>query len=122
MPRCSGLEEEGTPNRKRDIKQLVAVIPPASQLMMREGGKVREKRIRLRLKKEVPESEIHVNPEVKKSLGIGEEAEISVSGKKRFKFKAVENESVPQNEVWCNEDFMKEVGIADNSLVTLRGA
>ncbi len=122
MPRCSGLEEEGIPNRKRDVKQLVAVIPPASQLMMKEGSNVKERRIRLRLKKEVPENEIHINPEVKKALGITDNAEISVAGKKRFRFKAVENEEVPESEVWCNEEFMKEAGIADNSRVTLRGA
>ncbi len=112
---------EGEQGKKKDVKQLVAVIPPASQLMMKGGGKVKEKRVRLRLRKEVPENELHISPALLKYLEIKGGIEVSVAGKKRFRFKAVESEQVPENEVWANEALMKENGIADNSLVTVRG-
>ena len=35
-------EEAAEAGKKRDIKALVAVIPPATQLRKREGPKVRE--------------------------------------------------------------------------------
>jgi len=108
--------------KKRDVKQLVAVIPPASQLLMKEGPKQKEKRVRLRLKKEIPPDELHIHPSLIKELGIGSKAEISVAGKKRIRFKAVGNEGVPENEVWGNEEVIREKGLADSSLVTLRGA
>ena len=108
--------------RKKDVKQLVAIIPPASQLLMKEGPKQKEKRIRLRLKKEIPPEELHIHPSLIRELRISSKAEISVAGKKRLKFKAVEDDGVPENEVWGNEEVMREKGLADNSLVTLRGA
>jgi len=111
--------EEG---KKRDIKALVAIIPPATQLRRREGSRVKEKRIRVRLKPDVKEGELHVSPSLAQELGIKDAAELSVPGKKKMQFKAVLNESVPANEVWANEEVMKERGIADNTLATVRGA
>jgi len=107
--------------KKRDVKQLVAVIPPASQILSKGGGKSKERRIRLRLKPNVDSKELYLSPQLLKELNIKKEVEISVAGKKRLRFKAVENEEVPPNEVWGNEGFLKERGIADNSLVTVRG-
>jgi len=104
------------------VKQLVAVIPPASQILTKEGPKLREKRVRLRLKRGIPSDELHISPSLIKELNIGGRAEISVAGKKKLRFKAIEDEEVPENEVWGFEDVMRENGLADNSLVTLRGA
>lgn len=115
-------EGEEKPQKKRDIKQLVAVIPPASQLMRREGPKVREKRIRVRLKDNVPPNELHLPPSLAKFIGVKERVELSVPGKKRMSFKPVLNESIPENEVWVNTEVMREKGVADNSLATVRGA
>lgn len=121
MLRCSGLTEENDVKKKRDVRHLVAVIPPASQLLRREGPKRREKRIRVRLKAEIQPEELHLNPSVAKYLNITSKAELSVPGKKRMEFKAVINENVPENEVWVNEEIMRERGVADNSLATVRG-
>ncbi len=115
-------EEAAEAGKKRDIKALVAVIPPATQLRKREGPKVREKRIRVRLKPDVKEGELHVSPSLAEELSIREVAELSVPGKKKMRFKAVLNDKVPINEVWVNEEIMKERGVADNTLATVRGA
>ncbi len=115
-------EGEEKSQKKRDIKQLVAVIPPASQLMHKEGSKVREKRIRVRLKDNIPPEELHLSPSLAKFVGVKERVELSVPGKKRMSFKPVLNESIPQNEVWVNTELMREKGVADNSLATVRGA
>ncbi len=108
--------------KKKDVKQLVAIIPPASQILTREGPRQKEKRVRLKLRKKIPSNELHISSVLVKELGIGVNAEISVAGKKRLKFKAIVDGSVPENEVWGNEELMREKGLADNSLVTLRGA
>ncbi len=117
-----GEESKAEGKKKRDIKQLVAVIPPASQLMRREGPKIREKRIRVRLKPDIPPEELYLSPALAKYIGVKEKAELSVPGKKRMSFKAVIRDDIPENEVWVNEDLMRERGVADNSLATVRGA
>ncbi|RLG78287.1 MAG: hypothetical protein DRO14_01130 [Thermoprotei archaeon] len=111
--------EEG---KKRDIKALVAVIPPATQLRKREGPKVKERRIRVRLKPDIKEGELHISPSLAQELSIKEVAELSVPGKKKMRFKAVLDDKVPVNEVWVSEEVMKERGVADNTLATVRGA
>ena len=115
------LSEEKDVKEKRDIKQLVAVIPPASQILRKGESKRKERRIRVRLRDEVPEDELHLNPALAKDLGISGKAELSVPGKKRMVFKAVTNEAIPENEVWVNAELMRERGVADNSLATVRG-
>jgi len=111
--------EEG---KKRDIKALVAIIPPATQLRRRESSKVKEKRIRVRLKSDVKEGELHISPSLAQELDIKDSAELSVPGKKKMRFKVILNEGVPLGEVWVNEEVMKERGVADNTLATVRGA
>lgn len=114
-------EEISSTGKKRDIKALVAVIPPASQALGRREKKVREKRIRVRLKDVVKEDEIHISPRLAEELGIKSRAYLSIPGKKRMEFKAVINDSVPYNEVWVNTEVMRERGVADNTLATIRG-
>jgi hypothetical protein len=109
-------EEAG---KKRDIKALLAVIPPAEELRKR-GKVVTEMRIRLKYNPEVKPGTIHLNPELAKELSVGDYAEISVH-RKRVKLKTVLNENVPRGEVWGSSD-LRNVGIADNSLVTIRAA
>ncbi len=114
--------KEGEEKEKRDIKALVAVIPPATQIMRRKEVRVLEKRIRVRLKDFIKEGEIHISESLASELQIKDRAALSVPGKKRLVFKAVINESVPSNEVWVNEEVMKERGVADNTLATVRAA
>ncbi len=116
------LSEESKDKKKRDIKQLVAVVPPATQLLRRQAPKIREKRVRVRLKDDVPPDELHLSPGLAKFIGVRERAELSIPGKKRMSFKAVIDERIPENEVWVNTELMRERGVADSSLATVRGA
>jgi hypothetical protein len=109
-------EEAG---KRRDIKALLAVIPPAEELRKRERV-VTEMRLRLKYNPEVKPGTIHLNPELAKELSVSDYAEISVHGK-RVKLRAVLNENVPKGEVWGSSD-LRSIGIADNSLVTIRAA
>lgn len=117
--------EEGSEveaGKKRDIKALVAIIPPASQVLGRREKRVKEKRIRVRLKDVVKEDELHISPRLATELNIKDRAYLSVPGKKRMEFKVLINDSVPYGEVWVNTEVMKERGVADNTLATIRGA
>lgn len=105
---------------KKDIKALVAIIPPASQVLGREGKKLTEKRIRVRRKPNIKPEYAYINPQLAKELGITEYLEIVVARRHRLAFKAVQHESVPLNEVWCNEELLRDEGIADNSIATVR--
>ena len=118
----SEKRSEAETGKKRDIKALVAIIPPASQVLGRREKKIREKRIRVRLKDVVKENELHISPRLATELNIKDRAYLSVPGKKRMEFKAVVNDSVPYGEVWANTEVMKERGIADNTLAAIRGA
>ncbi len=113
-------EELKTASQKRDIKQLVMVIPPASEILSKGVKQVREKRVRVRLKSEVPPGELKINTRLAKELNIKENVELSIAGRKRLVFKATILDDIPEGEVWANEELMKEKGIADNSMVTVR--
>ncbi|MGB9785294.1 MAG: hypothetical protein ACPLSO_05855 [Fervidicoccaceae archaeon] len=114
----SDNNEEKLPEKK-DIKSLLAVIPPAGSGIKQKV--LKEKRIRIRYSSAKP-GQILINPSLAKELGIGEKAEIVVAGKKKFVFSVVLEDSVPSNAVYANTDFMKENGVADNSIATLRSA
>lgn len=105
--------------QKRDIKQLVAVIPPASEVLGRGVRRVSEKRVRVRLKKSVPEDSVHVSSKLVGELGVKERIQLSVSGR-RFVLSVFVSDDVPENEVWANEEFMRRSGISDNSMATVR--
>jgi len=104
---------------KKDIKSLLAVIPPAGSEAKQKV--LKEKRIRIRYSSAKP-GQIMINPSLAKELGIGEKAEVVVAGRKKFTFAVIIDDSVPPNAVYANTDFMKENGVADNSIATLRAA
>lgn len=106
--------------KKKDIKALVAIIPPASQVLGRKEKKLAEKRIRVRRKPNIKPEHAYINPQLAKELGITEYLEIVVARRHHLAFKAIQDENVPPNEVWCNEDLLREEGIADNSIATIR--
>ncbi|MGC8974764.1 MAG: hypothetical protein ACP5KB_01035 [Thermoprotei archaeon] len=107
--------------QKRDIKQLVAVIPPASEVLGKGVKRVPEKRVRVRLKDSVSEGVIYVSSKLASELGVKEVIQLSVSGK-RFTLRVSVSDSVPENEVWANEEFMRRNGVSDNSMATVRSA
>ncbi|MEO3992815.1 MAG: hypothetical protein QN229_00645 [Desulfurococcaceae archaeon TW002] len=118
------LSSEGSspqPSQKRDIKQLVAVVPPASEVLGRGVRRVAERRVRVRLKEDVPESAVYVSSKLASELGVKEKIQLSVSGR-RFVLNVFVSEDVPENEVWANEEFMRRNGISDNSMTTVRSA
>ena len=106
--------------KKKDIKALVAVIPPATQLLGRKEKKLAEKRIRVRRKPNIKPEYAYINPQLAKELGVKEYLEIVIARRHRYAFKAILDENVPVNEVWCNEDLLREDGVADNSIATAR--
>lgn len=114
--------EKSEEGKKRDIKALVAVIPPASQVLSRREKKVKERRIRVRLKEVVKEEELHISSRLANELNIKDRAYLSIPGKKRMEFRVIINDSVPYGEVWVNAEIMRGKGIADNTLATIRGA
>ena len=121
-------EEEGKVEKKEEIKKkvsikaLVAVIPPASEILARKTPKLIEKRIRLRRKPDIDPEYAKINPSLAKAIGAEDLVEVVVAGRFRKVFNVVLDESVSQNEVWCNEELLKEHGVADNSIATIRKA
>jgi hypothetical protein len=115
-----GEEKKVEQKKEKDIKSLLAVIPPASAL---KGGvkKIQEKRIRVRYGN-VKEGFVKISGALAKELGITEKAYIVVGGKKRFLFDVIIDDSLPANEAYANPDLMRENGIADNSIATIRRA
>lgn len=114
---AEAVGEEG----KRDIKALVAVIPPAAALRRRER-RVREKRIRVRWSDDLKPDEVAVHPELAKELGISTHAEIVIAGRHRFVARVILNDSQPVHEVYCNSELLREHGVADNSIATIRAS
>ncbi len=111
------MQESEEVGKKRDIRALLAVIPPAEALKKRERS-FTEMRIKLKYNPEVKPGTLHLNPELARELSVSEYVEVSVHGK-RVKLKAVLTDSVPKDEVWGSAD-LKSFGIADNSVVTIR--
>lgn len=114
--------EEIEQHEKIDLKKLLAVIPPPSEVLSRKKQGVKEKRLRLLYDNSVNEDEAKISSSLAKELNIKDYVEISVAGKKRFKLKAVINDSASPNFVYVNPELMKKNGIADNSICTIRAA
>lgn len=83
-------------------------------------SKVIEKRLRIRQRDDVDRGMAKMNPNTMSYLGITDEVEIVVAGKKRLRFKVLALESVPENEVWANMHELREHGIADRTIATVR--
>jgi len=106
--------------KKKDIRALVAVVPPASEVIGRKEKKLSERRIRVRRKPHIKPEYAYINPQLAKELDIKDYLEIVIARRHRLAFKAILDETVPINEVWCNEDLLRDKGIADNSIATVR--
>ncbi len=120
-PEQSQAPGEEKPGGKRDIKALVALIPPADALRKKEV-KLVERRMRIRYDEDIDPGKARINPETAKALGIADALEVVVAGRHKFVFEAVLDEDVPPNEVYCNGELLREKGVADNSIATVRKA
>lgn len=109
------------PQQKIDIKKLVSIVPPASELRRRQKL-LREKRIRIKYDDNLPEGVAKVPKELAKMLGIndGDKIEIVVAGKKKFVFTATIIDEPGTNNVYVYPAELEEKGVADNSIATLR--
>ncbi|MEM4035288.1 MAG: hypothetical protein QXU97_01535 [Fervidicoccaceae archaeon] len=107
--------------KKHDLKTLLSVIPPAVQLRAEKKARSLEKRIRVKYG-DVGRDQIAVGKELSKELELGEEAYLTVAGRKRFLLKVIVREDLPAGLVLVNGDLMRENGVADNSIATLRRA
>jgi len=108
---------------KIDVKKLIAVIPPPAMLYSRQRQtQISEKRIRLRYDPDTPADQAKISPRLAKELGIKEYVEVTVAGRKRFRFRAVIDDNVSYDCILVNPDLMRQNGIADNSICTVRRA
>ncbi|ADI32426.1 hypothetical protein [Staphylothermus hellenicus] len=114
-------KEKSETGKKVDIKKLVSIIPPASELR-RKQKVLREKRIRIKYDESLPENTAKVPKDLAEALGIKEDdtIEIVIAGKKKFMFKAVIIDETGTNLVYCYPEELREKGVADNSIATLR--
>jgi hypothetical protein len=113
-------QEEERTQEKVDLKKLLAVIPPPSEVLSKKRQGVREKRIRLLYDNNISEEEARISPILARELGVKEYVEVSVAGKKRFRFKVLIDENAPLDYVYVNSELMKRNGIANNSICTIR--
>ncbi|MCS7104445.1 MAG: hypothetical protein NZ954_02615 [Thermofilaceae archaeon] len=84
------------------------------------NSNIRERRLRIRRRDDVPHGQARVSPKAMEYLGIKDSVEVVVGGKRKFVFNALALDKVPENEVWCNADEMRELGIADNTIAAVR--
>lgn len=123
ITKSTGSEGSEVQKEKVDVKKLVAVIPPPTMLYARQRQtQVSEKRIRLRYDPDTPADQAKISPRLAKELGIKEYIEVTVAGRKRFRFHAVIDDNVPYDYILVNPDLMRQNGIADNSICTVRRA
>jgi len=107
---------------KVDIKKLVAVVPPPTTLFAKGKKTQKEKRIRLAYDASVGKDEAKIYKALADELSIRNYLEITVAGKKRFRFKAVIKDSLPIDVAYVNPEVMKFHGVADKSICTIRSA
>ncbi len=114
-------EQQDTKTQKIDIKKLVSIVPPASELRRRQKL-LREKRIRIKYDESLPEGAAKIPKDLAKMLGIndGDKIEIVVAGKKKFVFTATIIDETGTNYVYVYPAELEEKGVADNSIATLR--
>jgi len=114
-------QKETRPAKKIDIKKLVSIVPPASELKRKQKF-LKEKRIRIRYDESLPEGASKVPKDLARALGIneGDKIEIVIAGKKKFIFTATIIDEEGTNVVYCYPEELRENGVADKSIATLR--
>lgn len=114
------VEKEEKPQEKVDLKKLLAVIPPPTEVLGKKQQSIKEKRVRLLYDDNISEDEARISPILAKELGVKECIEVSVAGRKRFKFKVYIDDNASPEHVYVNSGLMKKNGIANNSICTVR--
>jgi len=115
------LESEESVEQKLDLKKLLAVVPPPHMLRS-DKKQIKEKRVKLRFDESLDQDQAKISPQLARELGISEALEITVAGKKRFRFRAVVDSNIPPDVVFVNPERVKPQGVADNSMCTIRRA
>ncbi|MEM0490257.1 MAG: hypothetical protein QXG46_02805 [Ignisphaera sp.] len=114
--------EDEEKQEKTDIKKLLAVVPPPGAIFSKHKKVVKEKRIRLIYDSSIGKDEAKISSGLAKELGVKDFIEISVAGRRRFRFKAIIVDDVSGDVVYVNPELMKMHGIADKSICTIRSA
>ncbi|MFZ8782799.1 MAG: hypothetical protein ACO2OR_02280 [Desulfurococcaceae archaeon] len=117
--------EEGVAKESKvDISKLVAVIPPASEVLGKKKEAVLpEKRVRIRFERGLDKPIARIPSSIAQLLGVksGDSVEVVVAGKKKAVFTAEVVESKPGEEViYVYPAELEKQGVADNSIATIR--
>lgn len=107
-----------------DVSKLLAIIPPASEVLEKKQKSLAEKRIKIKFDKTLGKPIAKVPLTIARELGIqnGDFVEIVVAGKKKARFIAEVVESVDANFVFVYPEELEKQGVADNSIATIRKA
>jgi hypothetical protein len=108
---------------KIDISKLIAIIPPASEILSKKKESVPEKRIRIRFDRSLNKPVAKVPNTIAQILSVksGDVVEIVVAGKKKATFMAEVIEVEPGEEiVYVYPSDLEKQGVADNSIATIR--
>jgi hypothetical protein len=108
---------------KIDISKLIAIIPPASEILSKKKESVPEKRIRIRFDRSLNKPVAKVPNTIAQILSVksGDVVEIVVTGKKKATFMAEVIEAKPGEEiVYVYPSDLEKQGVADNSIATIR--
>jgi antitoxin component of MazEF toxin-antitoxin module len=116
--------EEVNKEAKIDVSKLVAIIPPASEIMgKKKGYGVPEKRVRIRFDRELDKPVARIPSSIAQLIAVksGDVVEVVVSGKKKAVFTAEVYEAKPGEEVvYVHPADLEKQGVADNSVATIR--
>jgi antitoxin component of MazEF toxin-antitoxin module len=117
--------EEGVAKESKvDISKLVAIIPPASEVLGKKKEAVLpEKRVRIRFERGLDKPIARIPSSIAQLLGVksGDLVEVVVAGKKKAVFTAEVVESKPGEEaIYVYPAELEKQGVADNSIATIR--
>ncbi|MBB5253076.1 hypothetical protein [Sulfurisphaera ohwakuensis] len=113
-------KDEKEEEKKVDVKSLVNIIPPASSLK-KSKAPPKEKRVKMKKRPDVDQGIILISSKLATELGISDEAEVSIKGK-RAKFKVIIQDGLPDTEIYGNDADMIKLGLEDNSTVSVRAS
>lgn len=109
---------------KIDVSKLVAIIPPASEIIEKKKGfSVSEKRVRIRFERGLNKPVARIPSLVAQLIGVknGDTVEVVVSGRKKALFTAEVFDAKPGEEVvYVYPAELEKQGVADNSIATIR--
>ena len=121
-------EGEATRETKIDVSKLVAIIPPASEIIGKKREKesiITEKRVRIRFDRSLDKPIARVPSSIAQLLGIknGDVVEIVVAGRKKAIFTAeVFEAKLEEGVVYVYPGELEPQGVSDNSIATIRKA